>query len=275
MHRHNHHHKVWLVAVTTSAMIAALPAGGWRAHAQSLNDSPSHATDSMSELDAASSRESVNIDAPDGPAVSADSTTANRIDDATAPPSDNSDIGPPPPAGAAVSDEASVSGTRDDAVLEIPQVVNLPNGNSADRPADGAAASAEGNDETAQSNQGGDNGAADDDLGPTADHVGTVEDYENQAGAVPLGPIFFAPGVAIVRLPRLPLLSPLPGAPIGVPMATSPIILPPTSSGPFPSTSPMLMAPRIGTLGSFPRAGWMGPRGGFVGSRGGLMGFHR
>jgi len=259
MHHHNQLHKIWLVAVTTSAMIAALPAGGLRAHAQSWNDSPPHATDSSG---AASGSESVNIDAPDAPAISGDATTANRVNDTTAHPmSDDSEAGPAPAARPVVPDEASGSGAEDDAVLEIPQVVNLSNASSADRSADGAAASAEGNDDIAQSNQAGENTAAGDDLAPTADQVGTLEDYENQAGAVPLGPIFWAPGVAIVRLPRLPLLSPLPRAPIGLPIVTSPIILPPTSSGPFPSTSPMLMAPRIGTLGPFPR--------------GGLFGFHR
>jgi hypothetical protein len=45
-------------------------------------------------------------------------------------------------------------------------------------------------------------------------------------------------------------------------VVASPMILPPTSSGPFPSTSPMLMTPRFTT-----------PGGSFL--RGGLMGFHR
>jgi len=80
--------------------------------------------------------------------------------------------------------------------------------------------------------------------------------------------ILFAPVVSVVRFPRQPLFSPLPPRPpFGVPMARSPIILPPTSSGPFPSTSPMLMGPRFGTFTSFPRVGSF--------PYGGLMGAHR
>jgi hypothetical protein len=290
MHHHNQHHRVWLVVVTTSAMLFALQAGGPQGQAQSLNDAPSHATaSSMTGRGAESGTDLVDVDAAEGSEGSGDVTTANGNDDPTQPVSGNSDIAPAPSASTAASDEASVTGSEGDAVLEIPQVVNLPSGTSANRPTDEAAGNAEGNDadtaqssqggydaDTAQSGQGGNDVAAGD-VAATVDQVGTLEDYENQAGAVPLGPIFFSPGLATVRLPRLPLFNPRP--PIGVPMAASPIILPPTSSGPFPSTSPMLMAPRVGTLGSFPSASLMlmAPRVGTLGSfpRAGFMGFHR
>jgi hypothetical protein len=202
---------------------------------------------------------SVTIDGPDGPIVSDDATTANSIDDATvASDPESSAVEPAPFASAAVSGEAAGPDSENNSVLELPQVLNLSNGSTANPPADGAAAHADGNDDDlAQSNQNGQD-TADDDLAAAADQVGTLRDYEDQANRVPLGPIFFAPGFAIVRFPRPPLFNPLSRPPFGVPMATSPIILPPTSSGPFPSTSPMLMAPHIRTLGSFPGRGLMG-----------------
>jgi hypothetical protein len=253
MHHHNQHQKVRLAAAVMLAILVGLLAFGSRANAQSLDDPPAPATNSSMGAGGASyGTESVTID-EDTPAVADGAAPADPTDDSTAQPaSGGSLIEPAPSAGAVASGDASDDGS----VLEIPQVVNLQNGNNRNQPADGAVANADGSDDdTAQSSQDGQNDAADDNLATTADQVGTVQDYEDQANETPPGTIFFAPGVAIVRFPP-PLFSPLPRPPFGVPMA-SPIILPPISRGPFPSTSPMLMAPRFGTFGSFPRGGLM------------------
>ena len=165
----------------------------------------------------------------------------------------------------ASSHDESGAGAENGSVLELPQAVNPSTGSTVARPPDGASAGAEGNDDdTAQSDQVGQDTTADSDLPATADQVGTLEDYENQVAEAPPGVIFFAP-VTAVRFPRPPIFNPAVRPPFGVPLVTSPIILPPTSSGPFPSTSPMLMAPgprlmtpRFATFGSFRGGGFMG-----------------
>jgi hypothetical protein len=213
--------------------------------------------------------ESPTIDTPDAPTVSDDAITANGTDDSAAyPASAKSDTEYAPSGGAVGSDEASGSNSENSAVLELPQVVNLPNGGTANASADEASANRDGNDDddAAQSSQDGEDTAGDHDLAAMGSQVGTLNDYENQANEVPPGVILVAPVVGVVRFPRPPLFSPLPRSLFGAPMATSPIILPPTSSGPFPSTSPMLMGPRFGTFGSFPRVGSF-PHGGLMGAR--------
>jgi hypothetical protein len=261
MHHRNQHDKIRLVAVITISMLVGLFAGGRRAHAQSMDDPSAYAADSSPDVRAIPpGAGSPAIDTPDAPVVSDDAMSAESIDDSTARPvSDNSAVPNAPSGSAMVSDEASRPGSADGAVLEIPQVVNLPGGSNADQSSDGGLASDDStDDDSAQFSQDGQDAPGDHDLAATADQLGTLQDYQNQAEAAPLGPFFFAPGMAIVRFPRPPLFNTLPRPPFGVPMARSPIILPPTSNGPFPSTSPMLMAPRFGTLGSFRSGGLMG-----------------
>lgn len=258
---HPNQHEIKLIGVITIAMLVGLFAGSRRVHAQSMDDPSARAADSSPDARAIPpGAGSLTIDTPDAPAVSDDAMSANSMDDSTAGPvSDNSAVGDAPTGSAVVSDEASDPGSADGAVLEIPQVVNLPAGGNADQSADGGLASGDStDDDVAQSGQDGQDTLGDRDLASMADQVGTLRDYQNQAEQGPLGPFFFAPGMAIVRFPRPPLFNTLPRPSFGVPMARSPIILPPTSSGPFPSTSPMLMAPRFGALGSFRSGGLIG-----------------
>jgi hypothetical protein len=245
MDHRNQHHKVGLIAALSIAILVGL--AGRRACAQSIDDWSAHST------------ESATIDATDVPAVSDDASSADGNDDSVAhPAADSPKVESVPAVSAEASDPASSSPSEDGAVLEIPQVVDLQNGPAVNQPAEGASANADGsNADSAQSSQ---DGHAGDDFGVTADQVGTLQDYQSQQGAVPFGPIFFPPGVTIVRFPRQPLYKSLRQPRFGVPMAAPPIILPPTSSGPFPSTSPMLMAPRMGSLRSFPSAGFTGFR---------------
>jgi hypothetical protein len=268
MHHQDQHYKIRLVGVVTIAMLVGLLAGGRGAHGQSLDDSSAPASDSsLAERAIPPGVESPTIDTPDAPAVSDDAITTNDTDDSAASPvSANSDTEYAPSGGAVGSDEASGSNSENSAVLELPQVVNLPNGSTANASADEASANPDGNDDdTAQSSQDGEDNVGDHDLAAMAGQVGTLEDYQDQANeAPPPGVIVFAP-VTVVGLPRPPLFNSLPRPLFGAPMATSPIILPPTSSGPFPSTSPMLMGRRFGAFGSFPRVGSF-PHGGFMGA---------
>lgn len=259
MHQHNQHVKIRLVGLVTIAMLVGMLAGGRRSHAQSLDDSSARANDSaVTEDPIPPGVESVTTDTPDAPAVPDDAITTNSVDDSAAHPlSDSPDGKYARPGNAVGSDEASGSGSENGAVLELPQVLNLASDGTADRSADRAWASTDGNDEdTAQSSEDEQDLAGDHDLGATTGQVGTLEDYKDQANEAPPGTIFFAPVGTVVGFPRPPLFNPVPRPRFGVP--TSPIILPPTSSGPFPSTSPMLMAPRFATFGSFRGRGLMG-----------------
>lgn len=279
MHHHDQHDKIWLVGVVTIAMLVGLLTGGRRAHAQALDDSSAGASDSsLAERAIPSGVESLTIGTPDAPASSDDAATVDGTDDSAAHSvSADSDVESAASGSAAGSDEASGSASENGAVLEIPQVVNLPSGGGANAPADEASANFEGNDDdVAQSSQDGEDTAGGDDMAAMAGQVGTLKDYQNQANEAPPRVIFFAPVVRVVRFPRPPLFSPPPRPPLysplprpqfGLPIARPPIIWPPTSSGPFPSTSPMLMAPRFGAFSSFPRVGSFPP--------GGLMGAHR
>jgi hypothetical protein len=224
----------------------------------------------------------ITIDVPEATAATDDTGAANSTGDTSASPSaDVSAVETAPFTAPAASDESSGSTSEDGAVLEIPRVVNLPSNSNADNSAEQASANANGaeqasanadsdeqasanandEDDSAQSGQDGQDAAANDDVAAAAGQVGTLEDYRNQASAAPVGPILFGPGIAIIRFPRQPAANPqplvnrLPQPPWGAPMAMSPIILPPTSGGPFPSTSPMLMAPRPGSFGVFAHSG--------------------
>lgn len=268
MHRHNQHDRIRFVGVVTIAMLVGLISGGRRVDAQSLNDSSTRTGGSSVSAPAIPpSAEPLTSDTSDAPAVSDDAITTNITEDSTAHPASNSSDIKYVPSGSAVvpdegsgsdAEEASGSDVEDDAVLELPQVVKLPTDASAEPSVDGASADAEdNNDYAAQSGENGQQTADDNDLAATAGQVGTLEDYENGENQVPPGAIFLAPGVNVVRFPHPPLFNP-PRPPLGVPTATWPIILPPTSSGPFPSTSPMLMAPRFAApRGLFPSRGLM------------------
>jgi hypothetical protein len=276
MHYHNQHDKVRLVGVVTISMLVGLLAAGRRASAQSLDSSAAGVSNaSPDDRTIPPGVKSPTIDTPDLPSASDDATTATDVDDSAPPPmGDNPDAEDASSANAVGSDEASGSASENGAVLEIPQVVNLRNGGSANVPADEASANPESNDDdTALSSQDdGDDTGGESDLTEAGSPVGTLADYQNQASEAPPGAIFLAPPVGVVAIPRPPLFNPFLRPPVGAPIVAAPIILPPTSSGSFPSTSPMLMAPRPGTLGTFPRFGSFPrvgsfPRGGFMGVR--------
>ena len=251
MYHHNQHHKAWRAFLVVIATLIGLLAGRTGAHAQASDD-PAVSANNAAENGAVA----------EAPGAPDDAASANSIDDSTVVPIDNADVNSPGPARASASNETSASGSEDSAVLELPQVIDPQYGSVAGEGPEGAVASRQGDDDdAANSGPAAPDTAALDSSATAAAQVGTLQDYESQGNQVPAGPIFFAPGVAVVRFPR-PLLFNSPPRPLlGAPLARSPIILPPTSGGPFPSTSPMLMAPRVGIVGSFPR--------------GGLMGFHR
>jgi hypothetical protein len=276
MHHHNQHDKVRLVGIVTISMLVGLLAMGRRASAQSLDSSAAGVSNaSPDNRTIPPGVKSLTIDTPDLSSASDDATTASDADDSAAPPmSDKPDVEDAASANAVGSDEASGSASENGAVLEIPQVVNLRNGDSANVPADETSANTESNDDdTALSSQDDeDDTGGESDLTEDGSPVGTLADYQNQASEAPPGAVFFVPPVAVVAVPRPPLFNPYLRPPFGAPMVAAPIILPPTSSGPFPSTSPMLMAPGPGTLGPFPRFGSFPhvgsfPRGGLIGAR--------
>lgn len=264
---HHQRHTFRFVAAMAAAVLLALIERPSPVHAQSVNNSyPSAAVSPISEAgmgaDAESPDETATETAP--PDVKADD-----VDESPAyPPPADSDTEAAPVRRPTAAPDQSGSVSRNDSVLEIPQVITPANAGPTDGSGNEEAAGESNEAAAAQSSAGGQMPADDDDLAAAAGEVGTLQDYENQAGAAPVGPVFFPPGARIVQFSRLSALNAL-SRPVGIPMATSPIILPPTSSGPFPSTSPMLMAPRtspmlmaprIGTLGAFPRGGLMGFR---------------
>jgi hypothetical protein len=269
MDYHHQHHKFLFVAAIAGSVMLALTEPTSRAHAQSVNDSYPTAVSPISE--ASTGFGAGSLDGARTVAIPPDMKAADNVNDPRAyPVSHNSDTASASLHGSVSPGGESGSASEDDAVLEIPQVINSANAATPDQSGNVQSAASGGNeDNAAQSNQaGGQTATDDDDLAATADQIGTLQDYENQAGASPLGPVFFPPGIRIVQFPRVPALNAL-RQPVRIPVATSAIILPPTSSGPFPSTSPMLMAPRtspllmaprIGTLGAFPGGGLMGFR---------------
>ncbi|HJU09630.1 MAG TPA: hypothetical protein VJ728_02075 [Candidatus Binataceae bacterium] len=246
MQHYNMPHNLLLVAVVAIVLLLGLPSAPSPAHAQPVQESSS-ASDASSNVEAATSADSETLDVPD--ASDADALAATNPDDSsTEAISGDSDHAPSPSVSVAPANEPSDSDNG--AVLEIPQMVDLP---------DGAVSPNDNNSQ--QMTQSGQGTAANDDLATADNRVGTLEDYEDQAGAVPMGPIVFPPSVTIVRFPRSPLFNPMRPPRFGVPVTSSPIILPPTSSGPLPSTSPMLMAPpRLGTFGALPGRGFAGFR---------------
>jgi hypothetical protein len=271
MRHHIQHDKIRLVDVALMAIVAGLLAYA-PAYAQSFDDSSAVANDRPLVEDAMpSAADSPGVDA-EAPATPDGATAADKIDDSTPPPTaDYSDDEAANSAAGAADESASSSSSDNGSVLVIPQVVNLRSGESQDESADISSPNPDADDDDAAQSSPGDEVGAGQDLTDLAGQVGTVTDYQNQATEAAPGAIFLGPGV-VVRFPPSPLFSPLPRSPVGGPIATGPIILPPSSGGPFPSTSPMLMAPRFGTfasfshVSSFPRFGTFARRG-FVGGR--------
>jgi len=94
------------------------------------------------------------------------------------------------------------------------------------------------------------------------DEVGTLQNYRNRALRSGEGVVVYAPAIIGRSFARRPRGINLPTAPapfippwrVGVPM-----ILRPTSSGPFLSTSPMLMPPRfVSPSGAMLGSSWSG-----------------
>ena len=262
MHQYNQHRKAWRGALIVITIVIGFLPVRMAAHAQSSSSAPVPGADSPLGDANISSDDEAGSPVAEASGASNDGTAANPIDASTAAPVDNSDDGSVAPTTGTASNEPSASGSEDGAVLEIPQAVNLQGAGAPREETEGAAASNQNDDDqTRPSNPAGQETGALDNPATTAAQVGSLQEYENQANEAPPGPIFFGPGIAVVRFPH-PLFFNSPPRPlVGPRITTSPVILPPTSSGPFPSTSPMLMAPRVGIAGSFPRHG--------------LMGFHR
>jgi hypothetical protein len=275
MHHHKQHLKAWRAVVIVLSMLIGTLAGRPGAYAQALSNASASGPDSpVGDAATTSADEGESTGAAEAPGTSYDSANANPIDDSATSPVENADISSSGSGSATASNEAPASASEDGAVLEIPQVVQPQDGSAADEGSGGAVASRHEDDEdSATADPAGQDTAALNGDAATAAQLGTLRDYENQANQAPPGPIFFAPGLAVARFPRPFLFNAPPRPLLRPPVATSPIILPPTSGGAFPSTSPMLMPPRLGIVGSFPR----GARLGIVGSfpRGGLTGFHR
>jgi hypothetical protein len=257
------HHTIRLAGAIMLVIFVALAAGGRRVLAQSIDDL-SPAGDSSLDVNSAPSTGDRLVKETEPPAIAADTPTASGSDDPVSyTTSGNSEV-KDVPSGGAVAAEASAPDSETSAVLEIPQVLNLPSRDTAGQPPERALADGDANDDDAQPSQDGQDIAEDRDVAAMADQVGTLQDYEDQALRAPAGGMIFAPGMAVMRLPSPPLVSsrpmfsPRPMQRFPFPAAAAPIILPPTSSGPFPSTSPMLMGPAFGTIGSFPRGGLLG-----------------
>ena len=231
------------------AVIAAVFCGSRRVGAQTPNDS-----DAMHKRAA--------TPAVSSPSCADGDVCAAELASPSAGPSD-SDFDDSPSneaAGSAESDD-SASSSQDGRVLEVPQVVDLSGGASNGGAANSLSSGADDDDDDAQAVQGGESEADSDDLARAP--VGDVQDYEDQAEEAPAAVVVY-PGATAV-----PVFSPQAG--LGLPVTpgtqmtstmlfASPIILPPNSAGPLPSTSPMLMAPRVGMPAHvFPRISF--PRG--------------
>jgi len=251
MYRRSQPGMIRLVDVTVVALVALL-AGSGQVLAQ-LDDTPGN-TNTPLIAEPAVPPGTDSIVAPPESSAIPDAPNGEGVDDAVASPVPDADVEPLPASATADADETSSSSSENGAVLEIPQVIRLRD-TGEDITTDQASANSNDDDQTALAGQDGAS-AGNQELRAMSGQVGTLTDYQNQAIEAPPRAIFFAPGAAIVRWPPAVVLSPLPR--IRVPTATAPIILPPTSSGPFPSTSPMLMptspmlmTPRLATFGLF------------------------
>ncbi len=252
MHHRNQHHNLPLFGVLTIAMLAGLISGSRRVHAQALDKWDSVTAETSGASVASNDTITAKVaDVSAVPAASDDSDMEYALSDAglasTAP------VGEPVP------------GSENGQVLEIPRVIDSSIDIGDDRASDASIANAASNDDDAAQSQGDQEAAESQDFAGLPDQVGTLQDYESQAAGPPLGVIVSAPGLTVLPFTgRPPGFNPsvMPRTPmIGGTMLTPPIILPPTSVGPFPSTSPMLMAPRFVTPGrAFPAGGWMRAR---------------
>jgi hypothetical protein len=271
MLRDNHDDKVWVATVVALAVLVSIALTSWRVDAQSLDGSSMLPVDSPSRvLTASPAGDPLTAASPNSLAADDEETTATAVDGSAAPPEseDSPDDYTPDSAAPSDADNPPAPGSENDAVLELPQVVSLPSIAGAGAP-DGSSADSGGNDTISQSAPTDQQSSDDQELAEEPDDVGTLQDYENQGAMPPMGAIFLAPGFTVVRLPSSPSLNPIAPSPPwgsfsppwGPPMLNSSIILPPTSSGPFPSTSPMLMGSRFAApRSSFRGGGWMRAR---------------
>src|SRR5579875_555900 len=251
MLKRNISHNAWRALLLTIAMALGLVAGRGRAHAQpfkdnqSLANSVSNATASTVEPGADSSETGWGSDEVTARDLKGDITPGASPDgDGREDTADSSSVVQPPADNSATAQQ----------VLELPQLVDLQNGNSSGGSQDDGQSD---ENQPAQSQVSPQDLANSDGLPNVPEQLGTLQDYESQVNQAPPSIVWFAPGMAAVRLaPSLPLNPPLrlPSAPL---MVSPPIVLAPTSSSPFPSTSPMLMAPRTRTFGFAPRGGFM------------------
>jgi hypothetical protein len=236
MDHHQQHHKFQFFAAVTGAILLALAKP--QARAQSANDSyPSAGSSPISEASNGPGAES--FDGADTVAIPPDVEAADNVDhsraDAAA---DNSGTAAAPVRGS--PDDEAGAASKNDAVLEIPRVINPANAGTPDQAGNMPSAESSGSDaDAAQSNQTGvETAAGDDDLAATASQPGTLQDYENQESAPALASVFFPPGIRIVQFPRLPALRALSRQPVGIPIAAAPIILRPTTVVLFPQPAP-------------------------------------
>jgi hypothetical protein len=250
MLKRNEHHRAWLLLLVTSSIIFGILARPVRARGQAVNDTQD-AADTPQDT-AVTGLEPSGAATDEGPAPRSDAARRDSASGTTfAISSDGVDSKNATDVSTAVGSSKGSSGT--DQVLELPQLVNLGNGSSSDQSAENGPS----NDGQASPEGDPPGLAAADNLPAGPEQLGTLQDYENQASQMPPGVVLLAPGMAFVPLASsLPLNLPFrPLSPPGV--VTSPIIVAPTSGGPLPSTSPMLMAPRIRTFGFAPRGGFM------------------
>jgi hypothetical protein len=120
---HHHHHEFWFVAAIAGAVALALTELPLRARAQSLNDSDSGAAAPLiGEPSVGPGAESVN--GAEAEAISPDAT-GDIVDDSTAyPASANSETASASFRRPVAPDDESGAASNNDAVLEIPQVID-------------------------------------------------------------------------------------------------------------------------------------------------------
>jgi hypothetical protein len=260
MHHDCQHYTFKLVGFLALALIVGLSAGRSRVQAQSLDDLPSAASDPNDIDPAISNADPVTIDTSGRPDAAPDSVIEDRDDSGTLAGSDKADVESVASSTAVVAADTP-DGSESSAVLELPQVVDLANMGGANTSPDSEFASS---DDSAQPGDDGQDADSDRNVAAAGGNIATLQEYENQANAEPMGPVIVAPIITappiyVVRFPRPLLLNPPSYPRSGVLIAPGPIMIPPTSSGPFPSTSPMLMRPYF-AFRSFPHRSFTGIR---------------
>jgi hypothetical protein len=249
MHHRIQHYKFRkrLAGVAAIALLGGLIAANRRADAHSLGDAGALIEESGAPATAV----------PEG----YDGATTTSVEDVPASPApDGSEVDyrlPDAPSVSTRSAGEAVSGSEQNQVLEIPQLIE-PSSELDPYGASNGSTTLDDNGDGTESGQG--------DQAQTAElpaEVGSLQDYEEQVIEPPPGMMAYAPGVAALPFARPFGIRPVPkpGAPLNGMIIASPIILPPTSAGPLPSTSPMLMSPRFVAPGyALPGGAWARPR---------------